>query len=62
MSRQFKDPRTLFQNDIESTENRHHGAVQRRRPSLSITDIIVVVVLAIWLLVALLIGFAVVFQ
>ena len=62
MSRQFKDPRTLFQSDIESTENRPIEAVQRRRPALSIADTIVVVVLVVWLLLALLIGFAVVFQ
>ena len=62
MSRQFKDPRTLFQSDIESTENRPTEAVHRRRHALSIADIIVVVVLAAWLLLALLIGFAVVFQ
>ena len=58
MSRQFKDPRTLFQSGIETAENRPMGVVR----SLSIADFAVIVVIIIWLLLALVAGFAVLYQ
>ena len=58
MSRQFKDPRTLFQSGVETAGNRPMGAVR----SLSIADFAVIVVIIIWLLLALVAGFAVLYQ